>query len=463
MRLHIVSILLIVAWVTTGAQDSTAEASPPPSALSAYDILGVSPYADGLASTAIAIASTGLDNEAEPTEPVATEPAPTVPDPTVPDPEVPDPEVPGLAIPSDPTLNNELPATEEPIELAEPTEPMEPIEPSTTEMEEAETILMEEIGRLLAERDSLYQEIIELQAENKALTSQVADLAYYKNRSDELESQISQLEAELLEKETALAAADALLAEVSEKLVEEGVRLASSEQARFAAEASLADAQAALAAAKATGAVVAGTTATTGGYLAGWALDTSRFTTKLRDGFDGSVSRMGSWRINGATAAQTDASQYFSRLELPLAQGKATTLYRFRTRSSGSGWVGIGLHLYVENVRKKYGYGEGKSLLVWFTRDKAARGDDATYLQLYRSDDDVVMERMFDAELSDGLELSRLVEVVYDPVAEYIAISVDGVLRIVYKTFFGRDSGAMVSLRTLGGGGSFSDFSVWSE
>ncbi|GAB1457052.1 hypothetical protein MASR2M48_23600 [Spirochaetota bacterium] len=330
-------------------------------------------------------------------------------------------------------------------------------------MDEAETILMAEIARLLAERDSLNEEIIVLRAENMALGTQVADLEYYKNRSEELESEIARLEAELVEKETALAAADTRLAEVEERLSEEGARLASSDKARFAAEASLADAQAALEAAMATGAVVSGTSSTSGGYLSGWALDTSRFTTRLRDGFDGSVSRMGSWRIKGATASQTDASQYFSRLELPLARGKATTLYRFNTRSSGSGWVGIGLHLYVENVKKKYGYGEGKSLLVWFTRDRAARGDDATYLQLYRSDDDVVMERMFDAELADGLEVSRLVELVYDPLAEYIAISVDGVLRIVYKTFFGRDSGATVSLRTLGGGGSFSDFSVWSE
>jgi hypothetical protein len=138
-------------------------------------------------------------------------------------------------------------------------------------------------------------------------------------------------------------------------------------------------------------------------------------------------------------------------------------LYRFKARSTGKGWIGLGLHLYVEDVLKKRGYGEGKSLLVWFTRDRDARGDDATYLQLYRSDNDVVMERMFDAELQDGVEAWRLVEVVYDPGAEYIAVSVDGVLRIVYKTFFGRDAGATAALRTLGGGVSFSEFSAWTE
>ena len=73
------------------------------------------------------------------------------------------------------------------------------------------------------------------------------------------------------------------------------------------------------------------------------------------------------------------------------------------------------------------------------------------------------MERMFDAELADGLDSWKGVEIIYDPLAEYIAVSVDGTLRIVYKTFFGREAGATVSLRTLGGGASFSDFSVWTE
>jgi hypothetical protein len=233
-------------------------------------------------------------------------------------------------------------------------------------------------------------------------------------------------------------------------------------KARDIAEAARLVAEEALSAAKAAGTVVSGELGKDA-YLSGWKLDSSKFTKKMRDGFDGSSARLGAWKISGTTASQSDASQYFSRLEMPVAQSKSTMLYRFKARSTGKGWVGLGLHLFVEDVKKKRGYGEGKSLLVWFTRDKAARGDEATYIQLYRSDDDVMMERMFDAELSDGLDAWKLVEIVYDPRAEYIAVSVDGVLRIVYKTFFGRDSGATVSLRTLGGGGSFSEFSVWSE
>jgi hypothetical protein len=239
------------------------------------------------------------------------------------------------------------------------------------------------------------------------------------------------------------------------------------EAARSAAEVSRAATEAALAEALETGIVVLapgkGNGEAENGYLSGWSLDTSRFTKVLRSDLSDSAARMGTWVIQGAGARQTDASQYFSRLELPLAQDGKTLLYSFKARATGKGWVGLGLHFFVEDVVKRRGYGEGKSLLIWFTRDQAARGVDTTYLQLYRSDNDVVMERMFDAAIGDSMVIWRTVDIVYDPVAEYVAVSVDGVLRIVYKTFFGRTSGATMALRTLGGGVEFADFSVRGE
>ncbi|MFH2113255.1 MAG: hypothetical protein ABIJ86_01950 [Spirochaetota bacterium] len=239
------------------------------------------------------------------------------------------------------------------------------------------------------------------------------------------------------------------------------------EAARTAAEVSRAATEAVLAEALETGIVMLApgkaSAEATNGYLSGWSLDTTRFTKVIRSDLSDSVARMGSWVIQGAGARQTDASQYFSRLELPLAQDGKPLLYSFKARATGAGWVGLGLHFFVEDVVKRRGYGEGKSLLVWFTRDQVARGVDTTYLQLYRSDNDVVMERMFDAAIGDSMIIWRKVDIVYDPVAEYVAVSVDGVLRIVYKTFFGRTSGATMALRTLGGGVEFADFSVRGE
>lgn len=333
--------------------------------------------------------------------------------------------------------------------------------------EAVSSMLAQNDAKLTEKNAEIAVQAAEISVRNATITIKDAELS-------EKVAIIASKEDELRVKESTIAAKDEVIAAMTAKL-----------------EAAQVDAAAALAAAKAAGTVVqvlpiapvpapaptpapapvvvatvapaTPVPASALGYLSGWKLDTSRFTKKLRDGFDGSSARMGSWKIAGATASQSDASQYFSRLELPLAQGKAPMLYRFKARSTGKGWIGLGLHLYVEDVLKKRGYGEGKSLLVWFTRDRDSRGDDATYLQLYRSDDDVVMERMFDAELQDGIDAWRLVEVVYDPGAEYIAVSVDGVLRIVYKTFFGRNAGATAALRTLGGGVSFSEFSAWTE
>lgn len=239
------------------------------------------------------------------------------------------------------------------------------------------------------------------------------------------------------------------------------------EAARTAAEVSRAATEAALAEALASGIVRVApemrSKEAINGYLSGWTLDTSRFTTVLRSDLLDASARIGTWVTQGAEARQIDASQYFSRLELPLAQDGKPLLYSFTARATGKGWVGLGLHFFVEDVVRRRGYGEGKSLLIWLTRDQAARGVDTTYLQLYRSDNDVVMERMFDAAIDDSMASWLKVDIVYDPSAEYVAVSVDGILRVVYKTFFGRTSGATIALRTLGGGVEFTNFSVRGE
>jgi hypothetical protein len=364
--------------------------------------------------------------------------------------------------------------------------------------ETSEDALLAEIQRLLEERETLTQRIRELTEENAELSVKAREMEYYKGLAETLDLRLASLEAQLADTESALAeSADALLiartqaetsaahtvdtvpgkarlealaaerdAALEARALAEAARK-TAEAARIAAETSRLLTEAALAEALVSGIVVVasekGSRDAGNGYLSGWSLDTSRFTKVLRSDLMDSAARMGTWVIQGAGARQTDASQYFSRLELPLAQDGKPLLYSFKARATGRGWVGMGLHFFVEDVVKRRGYGEGKSLLIWFTRDQAARGVDTTYLQLYRSDNDVVMERMFDAAIGDSLVVWRKVDIVYDPVAEYVAVSVDGVLRIVYKTFFGRTSGTTVALRTLGGGVEFADFSVRGE
>jgi hypothetical protein len=197
--------------------------------------------------------------------------------------------------------------------------------------------------------------------------------------------------------------------------------------------------------------------------LASWGglrIESDAFPELLRKGFDGASKRMGSWKIKDGIAAQTDAAQYFSRLTFPMIQSATPTLYSFDVLAGPKGWVGAGLHFFAEGVKKPKGYGEGKSLLVWLTRDAKMRGDNETYLQIYRSDDDVNMERVLDAEIQEGVAAWNHLDILYEPGAEFVVIAVNGTVRTAYRTFFGIGTGVSVSLRTLGAGVAFRNFEV---
>jgi hypothetical protein len=88
--------------------------------------------------------------------------------------------------------------------------------------------------------------------------------------------------------------------------------------------------------------------------------------------------------------------------------------------------------------------------LVWLTRDREVYGTDTTHLQLYRSDDDINMGRVMDALVSEPLTDGVDVEVLYEPVRQYITIAVDGEEKIRYKTWFGVEEGVSIALRSLG-------------
>ena len=147
---------------------------------------------------------------------------------------------------------------------------------------------------------------------------------------------------------------------------------------------------------------------------------------------------------------------------LPVEQAEKPVLYSFKARSTDPDeeWVGLGLHIFVENVEKR-GYGLGNSLLVWLTRDQEVYKNDYTYLQLYRSDDDVNMDRVMDAVIQEPITEFLDIEVLYQPDEQYITVSVNAEEKIRYKTWFGIDEGIQVALRSLGTA-EFSDLVVTS-
>jgi hypothetical protein len=261
------------------------------------------------------------------------------------------------------------------------------------------------------------------------------------------------------ERDAALSARDAAVKDRDAALTERDAAIARAE----AAEREAAELRTKAAALEARITELAAKREATAGVLSTWGtlrIDPSSFPELLRRGFDGATRRMGSWKIADGVASQTDGAQYFSRLTFPMLQSEKPTLYSFDVKAGAKGWVGAGLHFFAEGVRKPKGYGEGKSLLVWLTRDAKMRGDNETYVQIYRSDDDVNMERVLDAEIKEGVAAWNRIDILYEPGPEFVVIAVNGTVRAAYRTFFGIGSGVSVSLRTLGAGVSFRNFEV---
>lgn len=174
-----------------------------------------------------------------------------------------------------------------------------------------------------------------------------------------------------------------------------------------------------------------------------------RLRTTLLDDLSSARVQLGDWRLSGRNAVQTDPEQYFAKLMLPAPQRTRPTLYSFSARALDEGWVGLGLHIFVEETGKT-GYGLGRSLLVWFTRDPDVYRNRLTYLQVYRSDDDVNMARVADALIEEPISGELDIEVLFEPENNYITIAVNGRDKLRYRTWFGIDEGTGVALRTLG-------------
>ncbi|MFW5843984.1 MAG: hypothetical protein ACOCW6_08660 [Spirochaetota bacterium] len=174
-----------------------------------------------------------------------------------------------------------------------------------------------------------------------------------------------------------------------------------------------------------------------------------QLTEPLLSGFSSGGPQIGDWDITLTGAVQRDSDQFFAKMTIPLEDVTGPTLYEFAARTLDPGWVGLGMHIEVSNVELR-GYGLGKSMLIWFTRDRDAYGHELTHLQIYRSDDDVNMERVADAVIPEVLSEFRQIGILYEPTTRYITISVDGVDRLRSSTWFDIDSGASIALRSLG-------------
>ncbi|TVQ26394.1 MAG: hypothetical protein EA383_05360 [Spirochaetaceae bacterium] len=179
----------------------------------------------------------------------------------------------------------------------------------------------------------------------------------------------------------------------------------------------------------------------------------------LQRGFDGGVPQLGTWFVSDNLLEQTSEREFFAKYIIPVQQGSNVTLYSFDVETGPRGWVGAGLHFSASNSFRR-GYGFGESLLVWFTRDPAHYQNDRTYLQLYRSDDDVRMERVLDAQIEPHIADGLSVDVLYEPDSGYVTVAVNGIDTVRYRTWFDVDAGFEVALRSLGDGARFRNLEI---
>jgi hypothetical protein len=298
--------------------------------------------------------------------------------------------------------------------------------------EKTETIdfLREESSRQLQQKEGL---ISSLSKENDTLSE---DLAAAEQQIEELREQLAAAE----ETSGGLDENDENGAEIRE--LQQKLDEAIAERDKLAESASAAD------------------SAGAGDDRNGSRIDDFTYTETLLEGFAQSVPQLGYWNVIGNTATQTDEDQYFAKLVLPIKQQTRPTLFTFKTRSRGFGWVGTGMHIFATDNHAFKGYGYGNSLLVWLTRDPDYYGSADTRLQLYRSDNAVQMEMVLDAIIEEPMTEYLDVAILYEPEAEYITISVNGIEKLRYKTWFGLDTGLEIALRSLGGYADFTDLKV---
>ena len=163
----------------------------------------------------------------------------------------------------------------------------------------------------------------------------------------------------------------------------------------------------------------------------------------LMEGFVRTVPQLGSWEVMAAEATQIETDHYFAKLLLPLGRQPKPTLYSFQTRSRAYGWTGAGVQILSASdpAHGETDYGFDDSLLIWLTRDPEFYGSGKTRLQLYRSDESVKMELVLDAAINEPLSEYLAVEILWEPMDEYITISVNGIEKLTYKSWFGGRKG----------------------
>ncbi len=186
------------------------------------------------------------------------------------------------------------------------------------------------------------------------------------------------------------------------------------------------------------------------------------FQRTLASGFQSARTLTGDWSRSSGNLEQSDKSQRFAKYVVSQRQSPDVLRYSFSIRAISSGWRGAGLHFLASDVDKATGYGFGESYLVWITRDEKAMQTDKTYIQLYKSMNDVKMievkNTITDLNIARGIEI----EVYVDKDKNKITVAANGEEMFTFHDDDFYSYGNVIAFRSLGRA-RFEDFSLEAE
>ena len=177
-------------------------------------------------------------------------------------------------------------------------------------------------------------------------------------------------------------------------------------------------------------------------------------------GFGNGKSLFGSWSVTASSAKQTDSTQKYAKFAIPVTQNASRSLFGITAKATGSDWVGYGLHFLASGSKLSKGYGFGSSYLVWVTRDPDYYDTDKSFVQLYRSSDDVSMVQLASIMIPQSITSSMKTEVLFDRSAKTLTVYIAGAEVISIEEETSLWSGDSIALRTLGGIVEFTGLTV---
>ncbi|MFW5814899.1 MAG: hypothetical protein ACOCWX_05575 [Spirochaetota bacterium] len=167
-------------------------------------------------------------------------------------------------------------------------------------------------------------------------------------------------------------------------------------------------------------------------------------------GFGGGSAASGEWSTSGSRLRQTSASELYAKHVVPVRQNANELVYTFEGSGASRGWSGYGLHVLASDAEAGDLYGYGSSYLVWITRDPSNTQSDSTFVQLYRSFDDVHMVQLASRAIPRSIDSPFGVIVYVNRSEATIVVGVDDEPVLTFEDADLIRSGSEVAARALG-------------